>query len=216
VTRANAAADQRRRILRATGELIAKRGYGSVTIELIANRAHVSLKTFYKHFDNKEHCFEALYDRFIGEAEVRINTALAADLEAPWPEQVIGALRAIFEVILEDPILARATIVEGLTVSPEMVDRYERSMSALAPLIRRGREYNPVAAELPGSLEDTISGGVLWIPFKHLIISEIDDLWDYFPESVEFVLRPYLGDAEAARWAAIADRRTESGALSGH
>jgi AcrR family transcriptional regulator len=214
VTRANAAADQRQRILQATGALIAKRGYGSVTVELIAKRAHVSLRTFYKHFDNKEHCFEALYDHFIGEAEVRINSALTTDLDAPWPEQVIAALRAIFEVILEDPIRARATIVEGLTVSREMVDRYERSMSALAPMIRRGREYNPLAAELPGSLEDTISGGVLWIPFKHLIISEMDDLWDYLPETVEFVLRPYLGDAEAARWARIAEGDTEAGALT--
>lgn len=205
-TRANAAADQRKRILAAAAALIAKRGYADVTVELIAKRSRVSLTTFYKHFTNKEHCFEGLYDLFIGEVEERIGAALAAEVDSPWPEQVIAALGALFEVILSDPVLSRAAVVEGLTVSREMVSRYERSISSLAPLIRRGREFNPQAAGLPRSLDETLSGGVLWIPFKHLIVSDVDDLWDYFPETVEFVLRPYLGDAEAGRWARLSQQ----------
>ena len=46
--------DQRQRIMRATGELVAKRGYNDVTVELIVKRARVSFKTFYKHFGGKE------------------------------------------------------------------------------------------------------------------------------------------------------------------
>src|SRR3954469_6988015 len=48
VTRSSAHADQRRRILRAVGELVAERGYSDVTVELIVKRARVSFKTFYK------------------------------------------------------------------------------------------------------------------------------------------------------------------------
>lgn len=54
VTREGVKRDQRRRILRATGELVAKRGYNAVTVELIIKRARVSFKTFYVHFPNKE------------------------------------------------------------------------------------------------------------------------------------------------------------------
>src|SRR6188472_768288 len=61
VTRSSAHADQRRRILRAVAELVAERGYSDVTVELIVKRAHVSYKTFYKHFNGKEGCFEALF-----------------------------------------------------------------------------------------------------------------------------------------------------------
>ena len=62
VTRSSAHADQRRRILRAVGELVAERGYSDVTVELIVKRAHVSFKTFYKHFASKEECFVALFE----------------------------------------------------------------------------------------------------------------------------------------------------------
>jgi AcrR family transcriptional regulator len=63
VTRTSTHADQRRRILRAVGELVGERGYGDVTVELIVKRAHVSFKTFYKHYSGKEECLSALCDR---------------------------------------------------------------------------------------------------------------------------------------------------------
>jgi AcrR family transcriptional regulator len=50
VTRTSAHEDQRRRILRSVAELVAERGYADVTGEQIVKRAHVSFKTFYKHF----------------------------------------------------------------------------------------------------------------------------------------------------------------------
>ncbi len=57
LTRESAQAAQHRRILRATGELIAKRGYNDIAVELIVKRARVSFKTFYRHFPNKEAAF---------------------------------------------------------------------------------------------------------------------------------------------------------------
>src|SRR5215218_2914066 len=91
-TRSSAHADQRRRILRAIGELVAKRGYGDVTVELIVKRAHVSYKTFYKHFASKEECFFALFDRVTDAAREKVREELAAE-ERPWAEQVVLALR---------------------------------------------------------------------------------------------------------------------------
>ena len=62
VTRSSAHADQRRRILRAVGELVAERGYSDVTVELIVKRARCRYKTFYKHYTGKEECFVALFE----------------------------------------------------------------------------------------------------------------------------------------------------------
>jgi AcrR family transcriptional regulator len=208
ITRDQAEHAQRERILRATAELIAKRGYGEVTIELIVKRSQVSFKTFYKRFPNKEAAFCALFDSFMAEAQERINEALIGEQEAPWPQQVIAALRALFELILDDPLVARACIVEGLTVSREIISRYERSMTALSPLIRRGREFNPQVADLPKTLEDALAGGVLWIPYQRLIVGEVDQIEALLPEAVEFVLRPYLGDTEASRWAKWSQEKT--------
>jgi AcrR family transcriptional regulator len=201
LTRDGVGVDQRQRILRATGELVAKRGYGAVSVELIVKRAHVSFKTFYKHFANKEACYLELFDSTMARSGEQIDAAVAANSEAPWAQQVVAAVRALFGVFLDDPLIARATIVEGPTVGPIMVDRYEAAMTALSPLLRLGREGNPAATDLPETLEDTLAGGVLWSAYQRLIVGEVERIETLLPEAIEFLLRPYLGDAEAAKWA---------------
>jgi AcrR family transcriptional regulator len=193
--------DQRRRILRATGELVAKRGYHDVSVELIAKRAKVSFQTFYKHFSGKEEAFVALFDEVTGEARERILSALSAEPEAPWEKQIVLALRELFDVILSDPIIARATIVEAPTVGPAIADRYEEAMLALEPLIRLGRDVSPRGARLPETLEETLAGGVLWSSYQRLIAGEVDRIEALLPEAIVFVLRSYVGEAEARKWA---------------
>lgn len=198
VTRSSAHEDQRRRILRAVGELVAKRGYGDVTVELIVKRARVSYKTFYKHFSGKEECFSALFDEVVGTVEGAIRERLAAGPSA-WSEQVALALRTFVEAVVADPIIARAVIVEAPTVGPAIVDRYEKSVKAFVPLFRAGRELNPRGAELPATIEDTLTGSVFWSVYQRLVVGEAELLPELLPDLVELVVRTYLGEDEAAR-----------------
>ena len=198
VTRTNAQHDQRRRILRATGELVAKRGYNDVTVELIVKRAHVSFKTFYNHFANKEACFLALFDTVFADVEARVRDTLTAK-QRSWPEQVIAALTVFVELILSDPLIARACIVEGPTAGPAIFERYEKASQALAPLFRGGRALHPDGERLPPTIEDTLAGSVMWSAYQRLIVGEAERMRELLPEIVELVLRPYLGEAEAAR-----------------
>ena len=198
VTRSTAAADQRRRILRAVGELVAEHGYAEVTVELIVKRAHVSYKTFYKHFAGKEECFIALFESTFATTEQAIRERLAAE-PGPWSDQVVLALRTLVEQILEDPVIARAVIVESPTAGPALTERYERATKAFAPLLRAGRELNPRGAELPETIEDALAGSVIWSAYEHLIVDRPEGLADYLPVLLELILRTYLGPAEAAR-----------------
>src|SRR5258707_1556059 len=131
VTRESAKADQRRRILRATGELVAKRGYDAVTVELIVKRARVSFKTFYSHFAGKEECFIELFDETMVQTRARIEAALATEAGAPWPQQVGAALRALFHVFVADPLIAPASIVEAPTVRRSIIQPYDRATTDL-------------------------------------------------------------------------------------
>jgi AcrR family transcriptional regulator len=200
VTRESARRDQRRRILRATGELVAKRGYNDVTIELIVKRARVSYKTFYKHFSNKEECFLQLTDAIFMAAEREIRTRLAAE-PGEWPQRVIAALRTFVELIVSDPLIARACIVEAPTAGPVIFERYERAIKALVPLFIGGRELSPHGDQLPSTIEITLAGSVLWSAYQRLIVGEVDRIEELLPEVIELVLRPYIGDEEAARLA---------------
>jgi AcrR family transcriptional regulator len=213
VTRTSAHADQRRRILRAVGELVAQRGYSDVTVELIVKRAHVSFKTFYKHFTGKEECFLELFENAFSTTERTIRERLAAE-PRPWREQIVVALRSLIEAIVAEPVIARAVMVESLIVGPVVTDRYEQATKAFVPLFREGRELNPRGAELPDTVEDTLSGAVLWSAYQRLIVGEADELTDYLPVLLELVLRTYLGQAEAGRIARAESTESREPALA--
>ena len=198
VTRSSAHQDQRRRILRAIAELVAKRGYGDVTVELVVKRAKVSYKTFYKHFSGKEECFQQLFDSTFEATEKAIRERLA-ERDGDWSERVVLALGTWIERIVAEPLVAGAVIVEAPTAGAGMQERYERATKAFVPLFAQGRELHPRGDELPATIEDTLSGSVFWSAYQRLIVGEADRLPDLLPELAELVLRTYLGQAEAAR-----------------
>jgi AcrR family transcriptional regulator len=201
VTRATVADAQRRRIRRATGELVAKRGYSGVSVELITKRARVSFKTFYKHYSNKEEAFADLFDVALAGTEAEVRAALE-ESDAEWPQRVAIAMRAFFESIVAEPLIARALLVEGPTAGPAILERYDRIAKAFVPILLRGREYDPAAAALPETLEETLAGSVLWSAYQRLSFSEVDRISELIPENIQLVLRPYIGEVEASRIAA--------------
>lgn len=203
VSRDEAPADQRRRILEATAELVAEQGFQAATIEAIVRRARVGYATFYKSFDDKEAAFLALLDEAVGVLTARVKEAYERERE--WPDQVAAGLGALFETIAAFPAVARACLVEASTAGPDAVSRQEAAMKQFAPLLRPGRELNPRRNQLPDTLEDTLMGGVMWVVNQRLVAGKADQLKALLPETVEFVLRPYVGEEKAA---------AEAGALS--
>lgn len=196
VTRATLPSNQRERILRAAGELVAKRGYHGTTVELIVRRARVGYATFYKNFEGKEDCFLAFFDATADLADERMQTAMEAAGDS-WPDRVCAGLKALFALIAKEPVLARAFVVESLTVGPKGAANYEAFLRRLVPMLRPGRELNPRKAELPETLDDTIAGGILWVAYQRLILNEGDQLEESLPETLEFALSPYVGEEAA-------------------
>ena len=52
---------------------------------------------------------------------------------------------------------------------------------------------------------------MLWSAYQRLIVGEADRIEALLPEAIEFVLRPYLGEAEAARWACSGEESADAG-----
>lgn len=191
--------DRRRRILMATAELVAKRGYQATTLELIVRRARIGYPAFYKCFADKEAAFLALFDAASSEVDRLLSEVIDSCRQRPWPELVAGALRAIFASIASHPIEARACLVEVLTAGPAAVRRYEETLHSMRPILRPGRDFNPRAGELSETLEDTLAGGIAWIAYQRLVAGEAKRLPGLLPEALEFVLMPYLGEGETAQ-----------------
>jgi AcrR family transcriptional regulator len=198
VSRAAAAADQRRRILEATADLVAEQGYPETTIEQIVRRAKVGYATFYKHFADKQEAFLALFDAATERTAYEVEEAYDRE-DGPWADKVGAALGALLKVVAAHPNVARACMVEALTAGPEAAARHEAALKRFAPLLRPGRELNPRRDRLPETLEDTLAGGVLWVVNQRLLAGEVGEIRGLLPEALEFLLRPYVGEDEAAR-----------------
>jgi AcrR family transcriptional regulator len=198
VSRDAAAEDQRRRILEATADLVAEQGYQEATIETIVRRARVGYKTFYKHYPDKEAAFLALLDAAIDRTASRVEAAYKRE-EGPWPDRIGAALGRLFEDVAANPAVARAVLVEANAAGPVAAARHEGALKRLAPLLAPGRELNPRGSTLPESLEETLAGGIVWVLGQRVVAGEADELRGLLPETVEFVLRPFVGEDEAAR-----------------
>jgi AcrR family transcriptional regulator len=198
VSKSATAADQRRRILEATADLVAEQGYAETTIEQIVRRARVGYATFYKHYADKDEAFLALFDAAVERTIYVVEEAFDRE-EGPWTDKVGAGLGALLAIAAAHPAVARACLVEAPTAGPEAAARHEAALKRFAPLLRPGRELNPRSDKLPESLEETLAGGVLWVINQRLIAGEADRLRALLPEALEFLLRPYVGEEVAAR-----------------
>jgi AcrR family transcriptional regulator len=189
-------ASQRERLERSVIAAVADAGYGAVTVADIVRRAGIARNTFYENFSSKEDCFLAASEFAVKEALRRVVDA--ASKVDTWPARVNAGLSAFLHYVATEPALARTCIVEALSAGPAAVERYERSIQAFVPLFRMGRKVSSKGEELPGTLEETIVGGIFWILYQRIIMGQAEQIESLLGELVEFSLTPYLG-AEAAK-----------------
>jgi AcrR family transcriptional regulator len=197
--------NQRERILLATAELVAERGYQKTTIELIAKTAKVALVTFYEHFANKEECFLAAFDESIEAA--REVFAELLDLDQPWADQIASGLEILLEMVVTEQARAKLCIVESQAAGSVPLARYQAMLESLAPKLHEGREFNPRSSRLPEGLEVAIAGGLAWLIHQRLVADQVADIKALLPEMLQVTLTPYLGEVEAARAAEAAQAR---------
>ena len=189
--------NQRERMLLATAELVAERGYQKTTIELIAKTARVALSTFYEQFSSKEECFLAAFDESMDAAAEIFEELL--DPEQPWAEQIAAALEIVLEMVAKEPARARLVIVESQAAGGEALVRYQGMLERIAPKLREGREHNPRSARLPDGLEVAIAGGLVWLVHQRLITGREEEIKGLLPEMLQVTLTPYVGEVEAGR-----------------
>lgn len=197
--------NQRERILLATAELVAERGYQKTTIELIAKTSRVALVTFYEHFPSKEECFLAAFDESV--AAAREVFAELLDPEQPWQEQISSGLEVFLEMVVKERARAKLCIVEAQAAGTASLARYQEMLEAVAPKLREGREFNPRASRLPDGLEVAIAGGIVWLVHQRLVADDLDGLMALLPEMLQVTLTPYVGEVEAGRAADAAQAR---------
>ena len=140
---------QRGRILTAMVEVTAERGYADSRIADVIAYAGVSRKTFYELFSDKEECFLAAYDLWLGRLFVTTAEAFDAEPDADWAGRVRVGLASFLQFIADHPAAAGFCIVEVLAAGPKALARRDAGVRQFTAFIDAGRAETSV--QLPES-----------------------------------------------------------------
>jgi AcrR family transcriptional regulator len=179
------------RILWATVRLVAEKGFDSVTIFDVTERADVSRADFYELFESKDECLFAAYEKV---------------LDGPWPLRIRRAMEACLEACSAEPEVARMTTVDAPATSPEAQHRYRNALERFVPLFIEGREYAASSVHLPPDLERMAVGGAVTIIFDEVVAGRAQELPAKLPDILFTVLAPYIGPEAAVAEVRRAER----------
>jgi AcrR family transcriptional regulator len=125
---------QRARILDAMVEVVGECGFADTSVGLVAARARVSRRTFYKLFDGLEDCFMAVMDRATQRAAAVVSRAF--DGETDWRNGLRAALAAVLMLFEAEPLQARLwAAMMGLIQSRLIAGEDRPLLELLGPLM---------------------------------------------------------------------------------
>lgn len=126
--------------------------------------------------------------------EAAVLDACAAEEE--WPAQIAAAVYAGVDFAIANPAVAEDLLLDAR--ADDGVPTHERAIGRLASFIKIKA---PVEARLPASTDEALVGGIVGLVGDHIRIGRLDRLAELRPDLVLLALLPYLGFAEAQRWA---------------
>jgi AcrR family transcriptional regulator len=185
--------DPAERLLRATIEALAAKGYAACTIDEIVGRAGVSLSTFYEHFKGKEAAVAAAIDA--GEARLFALTLPAFKRGKDWPGAVRGAFEAMFAFFAAEPELARTAMVEVYAADSRTLERRDRTIEALQRFLAPGYERSPGT---PPIAAEAIGGATYALVYEQIRRQGPEALPRVAPMASYLALAPFLGGRAAS------------------
>lgn len=127
--------------------------------------------------------------------ETAVLDACASEEE--WPAQVAAGVCAGVDFAIANPVIARSlTVTSALETGNTL--RYERLIGRLAGFIQ---VRAPIGARMPTSTDEALVAGIVGLVGDHIRIGRVERLSELRAELVLMTLLPYLGFAEAQRWA---------------
>jgi AcrR family transcriptional regulator len=186
--------EPRERILAAVAELVAEEGYQSTAITEVAQRARVSLTTFYALFAGKEEAFLATMDMGLQRA---IGAVLPVYQAAPdWPHAVAAGLHAFFALFAADPALSRLGGIGAYESSEEGMARLDGAIAGAQGLLEPGFELHP---DTPRIAAEAIGTSIYSLMSRQVRRRGPEHLYEVAPTAAFIALAPFVGGAEAAR-----------------
>jgi len=128
--------DQMRRLLDAAGQVFAETGWADATVEAIVNRAGMSRRTFYEHFDDLKECLMVLHQKVSKVSFRAVEKSVNA--QSSPPEKLTMGITAFLGGIAMFPHMARVMFRVVRSAGPEFEAAHEQMMARFAKLVLEG------------------------------------------------------------------------------
>lgn len=138
------ARNQRERLVAATAEACAEKGYAETSVADLAHRAGVSTATFYKLFPGKRECALEAHRELSARLLEEVDRACAEEGERGARVRI--AARTLLRLLAADAPTARLLTVEVLALGPAGAERNDAALEAFATRLRavhRGQDDPP-------------------------------------------------------------------------
>lgn len=127
----------------------------------------------------------------VAELEAAVLEACAAEVE--WPARIAAGIYAGV-----DFAIARPEVVEAVSLGSNPIRDYENMIGRFAGYIQ---VRAPIDKRLPGTTDEALVAGIVGVVGDHVRLGRIDRLTELRADLVLLTLLPYLGFAEARKWA---------------
>jgi AcrR family transcriptional regulator len=167
---------QRERLLKATTEVVARKGYAAATVRDLLAEAGLSRRTYYALYVDKEDCYLDAFREIAGQIEERVSSAFSEGATAR--ERIRLAVEALAGFCLTEPHAACACLVESLAAGPAGRQARGELAGRLATL------FEPALAELrpadpnPALVARATIGGIFELLYGPLARHDLDALRD--------------------------------------
>jgi AcrR family transcriptional regulator len=189
---------QRDRMVAAAIEIVGEGGYASLSVAKVVERSHISRKTFYDLFCDREDCFLAAFEQQLTQAREMLAATYAS--QPDWLSGMRAALTEVLDLLEENPIAAKLCLVDALAAGPRVLDSRARVLEELAGVIDQGSEGKRRAGELV--VGSVVSGALAAALHAHLVAEgpPKDNLLGVLMATIAL---PYLGRSAARAQLAI-------------
>lgn len=195
ISRSMVVHSQRERVLDAVANLVARKGYGALTVQGIAERAAVSLQAFYEHFSGKEDAFLVAYE--IGHTKGLSIVRRAYAAQPDWRYGVRAGLAALLDFLASEPSFAHLALFDALTATPRTTERAYEGAAAYAELLIPGAERARRLVLSPTVTIEAIVGGLFELCCTYALRGHADRLPELLPRATYFALAPFIGPEQA-------------------
>jgi AcrR family transcriptional regulator len=185
---------RRDRLVEATAQVTARRGFADLRVADVVATAGVQRGAFYGEFRDKRDAFQA-----VQVLNLQRSIAAAAEqfsLGGTWPERVWRGLAALHSYLARHPEETYLALVEVYAAGEEAIRLAQHSRGAFSLFLEEGYRQG-AALGLPTLCLEAIGAAIYFSMRRMVARREAQRLPELLPQSAFIALAPFIGPSEA-------------------